>query len=568
MFLSLGPLLAGAFLFLVLWPGGHLGSYNGVRSYVEILCILTLVLSLAGLRWLRNRPVTSGGGLHLLLLLPPAYLLIQSMQVDDHLMRLESLKLVFFTVFAWFSACIFHSFHRNISWLRISAITLLAASGGFLAEAFGLVSFATFKVPMTHMFVEFSAFGSSVFGGFGQRNVFASFLAAMTVWLIVITMKFHIVEKKTVALTCLAIFISAFALMLLGSKVGFIGLTFSLCFLCVYQYKRGRIGVLCPFIYSAVAGLFVGYLVGVFDATASSNSIERVAEAVSIDSSTSVRLDAIKLYFLLWLESPWFGSGEPFLWSVQGKVFEQPEIVGSAFASQIFSIRHGHNMLLQWLFEYGVLGVLFIIAPYLVWVSRLAESQVHRLVVISITLFPIVLHCLTEFPLLMSSLHWLLLVMIPISLSSPDTTSEFEVSKLASRIIVLPVGVVLFVMAGYLAFAEHRSRQTLLTQTYLQEWADYQQSTWHWMADPIVGVLGQDLAVTSMASIFVESDQHEMLPLVSESSERLLRNYPSIANYKRHIYLLEAMNSSTADSLQERLDRLIALRDGQSEEFR
>ena len=82
------------------------------------------------------------------------------------------------------------------------------------------------------------------------------------------------------------------------------------------------------------------------------------------------------------------------------------------------------------------------------------------------------------------------------------------------------------------------------------------------MSDPVIGVLAQDLAVSSMAQIFVESGQHEMLPFVLESSERILRNYPSEANYKRHIYLLDAMDSQQAVVLQGRLDSLIALRDG------
>lgn len=563
----LRPLFSGAFLFsgtflffLVLWPGTPLGQYNGVRSYIEVVVVLTALISIISYSWFSGHSFPSIRRLHIPLLLVPIYFSSQAIIADDRLMGLESAKLAFFTLFAWLSACMLYALRAIISWPMVAVTTILAASSGFLAETAGLIPHAVVEIPLMPMLVELSHQGGSAFGGFGQKNVFASFLAAISIWLLALRTNSPTFEVKQALLECVAIFLTAGTLMILGSKVGLIGFALPLCCLCRYQFNRCYSRYTSALIYCGFTGLLAGYVASeLFGMT---TSIDRLARAATLDSSTSIRFDAIKLYLLLMLDQSWFGSDLPFLWSVQGRVLEDRSLIGHDFATQIFSLRHGHNMLLQWFFEYGVIGVVLIFCPYVFWVTKLTKRPVNQLLLMALSLFPIVLHFLVEFPLLTSSFHWVLLVIIPISFTNNATTLVHRNLKRSKSALIQTIGAFLFLGAGYLAYVENRSHQTLLTQNYIQEWADYQQSNWHWMSDPVIGVLAQDLAVSSMAQIFVESGQHEMLPFVLESSERILRNYPSEANYKRHIYLLDAMDSQQAVVLQGRLDSLIALRDG------
>lgn len=309
----------------------------------------------------------------------------------------------------------------------------------------------TFKYPL---------FLWQVYGGFAQRNVFASFLA--TICLIGLTFIWESANRsekiKNVLLVCVCI--CAFVLGTLASLTGLLGLFVGLTVIWIYNVIAHRPGSLTASIFPIL--IVISSLIGVYTARdlgvgvfKSEPNYSLATEKISFTShSSKCRFLFLQTTAEMFRENPLTGAGlNTFSLAHEVRNKQRAE---SGDNDCLLPASNPHNVIGLLLGETGAAGTIAILAPYMLFLFRRNRSQVIRLIALS---SPVALHCLTEMPYTMSMYHWALIGLIsrlywPCQLRFKFTKNRARFEYSMYRMIGI-VSIACFIWASNLMYVSH-----------------------------------------------------------------------------------------------------------------
>jgi len=276
--------------------------------------------------------------------------------------------------------------------------------------------------------------------GFGQRNVMASFVACLVVFLLYRSGEANPMGSDRWELA--AIVAGSSLVSFSGSKIGLLGLIFcSFIILLLIARQRCRLSVNQILIDSSpiLVGLLLGWALA--QASGSVSGFDRLVTETGIGQTGLVlgstylsRLDAWYAAFSAWIASPWLGSGPgSFLHHYQDLALGEKLPFNSV--DKVFTLFHSHNMPLQVLVEEGLVGLAWTAAPFAIWAGLKIRSR-SRLMIGLVIAGPILLHSLVEFPLIISALPLILLVFIPLVLADDQEISPFIAGALQRGVVM------------------------------------------------------------------------------------------------------------------------------------
>lgn len=257
--------------------------------------------------------------------------------------------------------------------------------------------------------VRFPIFVINQYGGFAQRNIFSVLLATSVLLLI------QLCHTKTIqimpcshTLPILIVFANSYFLALLGSLTASLGLAIGAALLAIDLFKTHKWQIKSTLLFSA---LCAGYFATLLEPSV--DSLVITEKLSSTNSSTKCRLLWWSFNVQQIFANPFFGSGlDTFSGVFMEYAYANDGILDFCDASP----SHSHNGILHLASETGLVGLILVASPLLLWV--LLNSVGKNLLVIIGLLSPIGLHTQTEWPLHASMVVWSLLLIIPIAFSN------------------------------------------------------------------------------------------------------------------------------------------------------
>ncbi|MGK7245811.1 Wzy polymerase domain-containing protein [Buttiauxella agrestis] len=290
----------------------------------------------------------------------------------------------------------------------------------------------------THSYDNWMEFvpGTRPYGIFQQINVLASFLAtgyAIALWFCLNT------ANRLLTNFCrLAVFLLPAMLVILQSRIGYLGSTAVLAMMCViYRHQRRKILLLIAL---SLCGVAIGELLK------NSHWLESLDAIVDKEGSNSERIYIIKSTIEMIRQRPIMGWGYGHFEYVIARV--SPHLLHHTFP---YPIPHAHNEFLFGWAEGGIAaaaGMLAIAAGYLMLIKDNNRSALP-LWVLSL---PIALHTMTEYPLYQSAAHWLTLILL-CRLCISEQPSELAQKKthkvVAASVVSISFCAVVFFASGF-----------------------------------------------------------------------------------------------------------------------
>lgn len=404
-------------------------------------------------------------------------------------------------------------------------------------------------------------------GGFQQRNVFASFVAAALIWVWLLRLK---VAPDSTALGrfgfYFSVFLCACVVWFSGSRTGSVALVISFAGAAFYGWRRGAARRELVWAVVAVAAAF---LLSVYSPFGDLN--ERIADLQS-GSSTRARLSMWQVSAAVGANSPWFGHG---LGSFTAAF--HPEFVRQVLAGETLSyvnfLNHPHNETLLWWVETGAYGLVFVILPWVIALAAIGLWRNPLWLPFGLTLLPIAMHTQTEFPLHASGAHWWLagLIVASFAPSSAWTTHALNARRAWSGLVVVLGGSVtlLLLHAGWVSYLawQNGKRVSPSAAAYvearqqdpeLNHWALGSQSTDFWVLSLMrLGLQEGNLPLVRQLLPELQAMQVRWQgPQVWTTLALAYRGLGEDELLAAHMAWVAALSRSHADRLQANLERL------------
>lgn len=289
----------------------------------------------------------------------------------------------------------------DIARRRWTQILFIVTFGLVAQTGLGLFHWTMLDIPSVHFAIpqKFATFH----GGFFQKNHFASFTAAMTIWLgWALSGGLPMAQRSRFVLLAVSAFF-AFNVFLVGSKMGILGLGGASVLLCGLHVLRRR-----P---PAATRLLAGWAVGVGAAflLVELGGLSQTGSYAFSNDSYHTRLTMWHISWLAFLEAPVFGHGLGNFPGVYNDAFPRfAPALGYAFAD---NTADPHNLVIWLLVETGLVGTLLFLVPVLAVGLRAVRARPQNWV-LPIILLPLILHTQLEFPYKASGSHYLLVLLI------------------------------------------------------------------------------------------------------------------------------------------------------------
>ncbi|WP_426763112.1 Wzy polymerase domain-containing protein [Hafnia paralvei] len=278
--------------------------------------------------------------------------------------------------------------------------------------------------------------GTRPYGIFQQINVLASFLAtgyAIAAWFCL-----NKSRRLLVKFSCTAIVLLAAILMILQSRVGYLGAATVLLIFCGIYYREP--GKIYTVVILSACGVIGGELL------LHSHWLSPLVEHVDKEYSNNERIHIMRAAIEMIRQRPIAGWG-----------YGQFEFTVARISQQVFQhtfslpITHAHNEFLYGWAEGGIAaaaGMLTIACGYLALLKDKNRSS-FSMWVLSL---PIALHLMTEYPLYQSAIHWLTLILLCrlcINEDEPVVTEKRAFKALSILVVSASCCVLIFLISGF-----------------------------------------------------------------------------------------------------------------------
>jgi len=425
-------LLCGAAFGVMQWTLPSLGDYLVPRNFLGWSILIGITA--CGLIYAAQKAEIKWQGFWLWGMVPPVYLLLRFMLFGSALPESTATSIFALCGFWLFLIALMQLDLRPKDWDKLYLIILAGIGfatfisffrGEFFGQGDGLA-----WLPQEMRFA---------YAGFEQANLMASFFASLLIWALVRDIvrpakqkrgskrqdskKWQIWgERALLLLLFIALFKS-------GSQAGLVGLLGGgiVASLTAYYMKPRSIKpiftwwliLITGFLLSNLLPLLLGMLAHIINWRGSGGDTQLTSSLfhelhMSYNAALQkqpVRLSAWLVCWQLFLQMPMSGHGlgmfaEQFHNAFQN-TFRAHNMAGGLQLVPNFT--HPHNEVLYILVEQGLIGLVFILAPWAYMAWRLIAQASWRGLFLPALIAPIGLHTLVEFPLYLSGFHWLLL---------------------------------------------------------------------------------------------------------------------------------------------------------------
>lgn len=296
-------------------------------------------------------------------------------------------------------------------------------------------------------------------GVFQQKNLFASWIATgliISLYLIT-TNRFELYKRKKKILFLASIGILSLSLIIAGSRTGLLGAALAMAVILTMmwkQYSAAKRHLIVWFLafFIGTSGGF--YLLSIKDDLGIEKLTKKQIEWLADKGATSYgeRILMYKTSLEMFKEKPLFGQGFSNFGSLymyhQAKTMksapEYKKISGGNFTS------HPHNELFLIISESGLAGaaaVLIVIYGFLKAVMRLGKEQAGLYTAL---LTPLIIHTLVEYPLQLSTAHYLLFViLIYMASSHPLNATQLKLSPFMAKAAIMVFSGIYMVFLTY-----------------------------------------------------------------------------------------------------------------------
>ncbi|WP_188747002.1 PglL family O-oligosaccharyltransferase [Marinobacterium zhoushanense] len=292
------------------------------------------------------------------------------------------------------------------------------------------------------------------------------------------------------ALVLMTLLLASANIVTIGSRVGYLGLVIALTLLIL---SRGRLlfrrKLTTALLVAAIAG---GAAIGLN--ASDTGTIKTLAKIERLTANEGVSGDARPhIYRLAWhtfLQSPLIGHG---IGSFQ-HVFQENR---PAYYQQVPNYKlddkrfsHPHNELLFWMIEGGILALLSIAAAAVAVVWQLIQMGWQRGAAMAALLAPIALHTQVELPFYISSIHWIILLILlflcfqsgkqvrRIQLSRPAQNGVRVTALFATPLLIIFLAHALLATSGLVQYMRSKGTQPkhlapAMNDFYFREMGEY-----------------------------------------------------------------------------------------------
>ncbi|MHC0025746.1 PglL family O-oligosaccharyltransferase [Enterobacter vonholyi] len=366
-------------------------------------------------------------------------------------------------------------------------------------------------------FMEFLP-GTRPYGIFQQVNVLASFVAtgyACTLWLL-----FKAKTKLSCFLLLFSTVVFTVTLEILQSRAGMYGIVLYLALILLARHRPKIKGVFIVYIMLVILTLLTIHCLKSFGIA---DHFLRFIGSVDKEGTNAERWKIITITLSMIQQHPLSGWG-----------YGSYEYNLSRFALHHFDYLFGrvdnaHNeFLFEWA-EGGVLaisGMIFIAIGYFTLLRRCSPS---RIAMWGLAL-PITFHMMVEYPLLLSTSHWMLLLLICRLATSEKCKIRRNNSK-RDGMIMLSVGItgVLFMLTGFRTgmalteFERNKMQDFTAASKVLNPWAQWER----WQYD----------SHTSLLFKYYQTHQHELLISYEDWGKNYLMHRNDIRVFKNIVQI-------------------------------
>lgn len=331
------------------------------------------------------------------------------------------------------------------------------------------LSFWQLLVTSPDNFMEFLP-GTRPYGIFQQVNVLASFVAtgyACALWLL-----FQVKTKRSCFLLLFATVVFTVTLEILQSRAGMYGVILYLALILLARYRPKIKGVLIVYIILVISTLLTIHCLKYFGL---GEDFLRFVGSVDKEGTSAERWRIITITLSMIQKHPLSG------WGYGSYKFNLSRFALHHFDYLFGRVDNAHNeFLFEWA-EGGILalsGMIFIIVGYCYLLRRYSPSRIAMWGLV----LPITFHMMVEYPLLLSTPHWMLLLLI-CRLVTSEKCSTRKKNSHRDGIVLLSVGVVggLFMLTGFRTgkllteFERHKMQDFTAASTVLNPWAQWER---------------------------------------------------------------------------------------------
>ncbi len=295
-------------------------------------------------------------------------------------------------------------------------------------------------------------------GAFQQKNLFASWTATgliLSLYLITTNrFKRYYSKEKTLFWVCVALL--SLSLIIASSRAGLLGATIAMMIIFParrrqYSAVRKNLTIWLMVFLIGTAGGF--YLLAIKDRLGIEKLTVKQIEWFSDTGQTSYaeRILMYKTSIEMFKEKPLVGQGFSNFGSLymyyQGKVKKadpQYKDVGHSYTS------HPHNELFLMLSESGIAGIIGVLILLYGFIRLIMKYGKERAGLYIALLIPLLVHMLVEYPLHLSTAHYLaFIILLYLSTSHFLKASELKLSQTASKVLVILLSCAYITFAAY-----------------------------------------------------------------------------------------------------------------------
>lgn len=308
------------------------------------------------------------------------------------------------------------------------------------------------------------------YGIFQQVNVLASFVAtgyACTLWLL-----FQAKTKRSCFLLLIATVVFTVTLEILQSRAGMYGIILYLTLILLVRHRPQIKGVFIVYIILVILTLLTIHCLKSFGIA---EHFLRFVGSVDKEGTSAERWKIITITLSMIQKHPLSG------WGYGSYEFNLSRFALHHFDYLFGRVDNAHNeFLFEWA-EGGVLaisGMIFIVVGYCYLLRRYSPSRIAMWGLV----LPITFHMMVEYPLLLSTPHWMLLLLIcRVVTSEKCSTRKKNSYRDGSVLVSVGVAGVLFMLTGFLTgmsltkFERNKMQDFTEASTVFNPWAQWER---------------------------------------------------------------------------------------------
>lgn len=303
--------------------------------------------------------------------------------------------------------------------------------------------------------------GKKGYGIFQQVNVLASYVATgigICAWLIFDNQKLFRFQKLVDSALLLSLGVFSFIIVLLASRIGYLGEIAVLCILLGCFGKQNLKRSMMITFATVVGFLTAKWLLPV-----------SWLESIAHEGSNTQRLMMLEQSLAMIKEKPWLGWGYgSFEYSFQHFVgAQQPWVINHELVS------HPHNEILYWWVEGGVIALAGMVLIGIGYLMPLLNSLTRTHLALWTLTLPIALHSMTEFPFYLSVPHLFVLIILLIVADTYRSSFAVNIHQRSVRVIMAKVGVLTLSGISVLFFLTGVQTNNVLTQAEKMAMVDF-----------------------------------------------------------------------------------------------